>query len=77
MNTSIKRKSEKQFNRGENQTHDLDVASVMLYRLSYAVSVRVTHDLDRVAQTVEHDASNIKVVSSILTAVKEFFIFSV
>ena len=34
-------------------------------------------DLDREAQTVEQDASNINVVSSILTAVyvKEFFTF--
>ena len=35
--------SEKYFNRGENQTHDLHVASVTLYHLSYAVWVRVSH----------------------------------
>ena len=32
---------------------------------------------DRVAQMVERDASNIKVVSSILTVVKVFFTFMV
>ena len=32
---------------------------------------------DRIAQVVERDASNIKVVSSILTAVKVFFTFPV
>ena len=32
---------------------------------------------DRVAQVVERDASNIKVVSSILTAVKVIFTFPV
>ena len=32
-------------------------------------------ELDGVAQTVEHDASNIKVMSSILSAVKLFFHF--
>ena len=32
---------------------------------------------DRIAQVVERDASNIKVVSSIVTAVKVFFTFPV
>ena len=36
------------------------------------IHVRYSHS-DRVAQVVERDASNIKVVSSILTAVTVFF----
>ena len=31
----LNRESEKYFNRNDNRTHDLDVASVTLYHLSY------------------------------------------
>ena len=42
-----------------------------------AILLRPRSYSDRVAQVVERDASNIKVVSSILTAVKVFFTFPV
>ena len=42
VNTSQPGK-EKYSNCGENRTHDLDVASVRLYQLNYAVQVRVVH----------------------------------